>query len=113
MQTVSAVPAVGKTFLPGSAVAWVGRYAYVSVDALMLGHVLVTLGCTRAIELDINGTWPPFLTFATTTAGTRTGVFLDRRIGGSTNRYLTGSTKEFFAMFDTSTTTNATILDPS
>lgn len=39
------------------------------VDATLLGDALVALGCTRAIELDINGTWPTFFAFHAGPAG--------------------------------------------
>ena len=82
-----------------------GHYAYVTVgpvDARMLGDALVVIGCLRAIELDINGTWPTFVSFHQGARGQQTPMFLDRRMGGNPNRYLTGSSKEFFAAFDVS-----------
>jgi hypothetical protein len=80
-----------------------GRYAYVTVgpvDAPLLGDALVAIGCMRAIELDINGTWPTFISFRSGPAQPLTATFLDRRMGGDSRRYLTGSTKEFIAAFD-------------
>jgi len=90
------------------------RYAYVSVgpvDAPLLGDTLVALGCQRAIELDINGTWPTFFSFHAVPAGGATADFLDKRMGGSRARYLTGSSKEFFAAFDPASVPPGSILD--
>lgn len=92
-----------------------GRYAFVAigpVDAPMLGDALVTLGCQRAIELDINGTWPTFFSFHTGPDGHAVPEFLDRRMSGSRTRYLTGSSKEFFAGFDAALVPAGSILDP-
>jgi hypothetical protein len=91
-----------------------GRYAYVTVgpvDAPSLGQALVALGCRRAIELDITGTWPTFVSFHPGSAGQETAVFLDRRMGGNPARYLTGSSKEFFAGFDSGHVPANTALD--
>ncbi len=91
-----------------------GRYAYVSVgpvDAPLLGDALVSLGCDRAIELDINGTWPTFFSFHVAADGTETADFLDSRMGGSRTRYLTGSSKEFFAGFDPAALPPGSVLD--
>jgi hypothetical protein len=70
------------------------------VDAVMLADILAAMGCVRAMQLDINGTWPTFFTFSRTPAGTYTGNLLDRRMGGDPDRYLTGSSREFVAFFD-------------
>jgi len=91
-----------------------GRYAYVAVgpvDATLLGDALVALGCTRAIELDINGTWPTFFSFHPGPGGKVSASFLDTRMGGSRTRYLTASTKEFFAAFDPGTVPPGSVLD--
>jgi len=106
-----------KTYVFRSAVCTMadGRFAYLSVgdvNASQLADAVINLGCTRAMQLDINGTWPAFFTFATSAKGTRTGVLLDRRMGGDRNRYLTGSSKEFFALFDTATVPAGSVLDP-
>ncbi len=80
-----------------------GRLMYGAVgkvDAIMLSDVLASMGCVRAMQLDINGTWPTFFTFGPNDAGQVTGTLLDRRMGGDRNRYLRGSTREFVAFFD-------------
>jgi hypothetical protein len=91
-----------------------GHFVFTSVgpvDAPMLGRALVGMGCVRAMELDINGTWPTFITFSADQAGHLRGAFLDRRMGGSPNRYLSGSSREFFALFDASRVAPASVLD--
>jgi hypothetical protein len=80
-----------------------GRLMYGAVgkvDANLLADSLVQMGCQRAMQLDINGTWPTFETFPADADGTKHGNFLDRRMGGSRDRYLTGSSREFVAFFD-------------
>jgi hypothetical protein len=76
-----------------------------------LGDALTAIGCQRAIELDINGTWPTFVSFHVGGAGQETEVFLDRRMGGNPARYLTGSSKEFIAAFDSGSVPPNTALD--
>lgn len=81
-----------------------GRLMYGAVgkvDAKTLAASLVNMGCQRALQLDINGTWPTFHTFPVEADGTQHGNALDKRMGGSRDRYLTGSTREFFSFFDT------------
>ena len=80
-----------------------GRIMYGAVgkvDAHLLAASLASLGCQRAMQLDINGTWPTFFTFPVDAHGTIAPTLLDRRMGGGKGRYLTGSTREFFAFFD-------------
>jgi Phosphodiester glycosidase len=72
------------------------------VDAKTLAQSLVNMGCQRAMQMDINGTWPTFHTFPVEADGAQHGNALDKRMGGSRDRYLTGSTREFFAFFDAS-----------
>jgi hypothetical protein len=80
-----------------------GRLMYGSVgrvDANLLAETLVSMGCVRGMQLDINGQWPTFQVFPTGDDGAKHGAFLDSRMGGNRDRYLTGSTREFFAFFD-------------
>jgi hypothetical protein len=82
-----------------------GRLMYGAVgkvDAKTLAQSLVNMGCQRAMQMDINGTWPTFHTFPVEADGAQHGNALDKRMGGSRDRYLTGSTREFFAFFDAS-----------
>jgi hypothetical protein len=81
------------------------------VDAPRLGRALVSIGCVRAMQLDINGTWPAFVTFTPNDTGQLHGPFLDQRMGGNPNRYLTGSSREFFALFDASKVPQPSHLD--
>ena len=52
-----------------------------------------------AMQLDINADWPSFLVYDWD-GDEATGTFVDKRLSGYTKRYLQGSTKEFFAFFD-------------
>jgi hypothetical protein len=105
-----------KIYVTRSAVCLVGdghlAYATVGpVDAPMMADALVDIGCVRAMQLDINGQWPAFLTYDTKSDGSRQGVFLDRRMGGDANRYLRGSSREFVALFDASMVPTPSALD--
>ena len=82
-----------------------GRLMYGSigrVDANLLAETLVSMGCVKGMQLDINGQWPTFQVFPVGEDGAKHGAFLDSRMGGSRDRYLNGSTREFFAFFDPS-----------
>ena len=90
-----------------------GRLAYVlvdQVDAEQFAQSLVALGCTRAIQLDINVDWPSFSTYAFS-GGKSHPHFVDRRMSGNPRRYVDGSTKEFFAFFDRTQVPAGTVLD--
>lgn len=70
------------------------------VDINGLTRALVSAGCLRAMELDINGKWPQLVTFTNPGTATRDPIALDSRMG-HLDRYLTtGSTKDFVALFD-------------
>ena len=91
-----------------------GRLAYVlvgKVDAGQLAQSLINLGCVMGMQLDINGTWPAFVTYTPGAAGKLAPHFVDRRMGGNPNRYLTGSTKEFFAFFASASVPAQSVLD--
>ncbi|CAB4860983.1 unannotated protein [freshwater metagenome] len=91
-----------------------GRLAYAlvgKVNATQLAQSLINIGCVKAMQLDINGTWPVFFTFGPDAAGNLTGHFVDKRMGGNPSRYLTGSTKEFFAFFDATLVPSPSVLD--
>lgn len=70
-----------------------------SVDIHLFARTLVVAGCKLAMELDINGTWPLFATFSGFGTTSRHGQIIDRRMGHR-NRFITKSTKDFFALFD-------------
>ncbi len=105
-----------QVYVPRSAVCAMpdGRLAYVivgDVDAFQLADSLINIGCSKAIQLDINGTWPAFFTFGPDKHGSLVGHPLDRRMGGNPYRYLSGSTKEFFALFDDPLVPASSVLD--
>ena len=79
-----------------------GTMMYVAVgkvDINDLATVLVGAGCQEAMQLDINGTWPQFVTFANPTGAAPNPSLLDPRMGHAT-RYIDGSSKDFIALFD-------------
>ena len=69
------------------------------VDINGLANVLVTAHCDFAMELDINGTWPQFVSFTQSGGNQPIPTALDTRMR-HLSRYLTGSTKDFIALFD-------------
>lgn len=72
------------------------------VNIAMLADTLIVLGCKTGMELDINGQWPYFTVYKDFGQAKRRGEVIDSRMGDP-NRHLTGSTKEFFALFDPTT----------
>ena len=91
-----------------------GRLAYMiigKVSADQMAESMINLGCVKAIQLDINGTWPNFFTFEPRDGGGLKPIFLDNRMGSNTYRYLKGSTKEFFALFDATLVPPGSVLD--
>ena len=67
-----------------------------------LADEMAALGCTTAMELDINGHWPQFAWYTGIGTATRNGVLLDTRMW-KPFRYVTSSEKDFIAMFDPAT----------
>ena len=91
-----------------------GRVAYLMVDdvnAEQLAQTLVNVGCVQAIQMDINGGWPQFNVYVHNLDGTLDPHFVDQRMSGNRYRYLTGSTKEFFAFFDATLVPSPSALD--
>ena len=90
-----------------------GRLAYVlvdQVDAEQFAQSMITLGCTRGMQLDINVDWPSFSTY--TFSGAKSHPhFVDRRMSGNPRRYVDGSTKEFFAFFNPQQVPPGSVLD--
>ncbi len=90
-----------------------GRLAYVlvdQVDAEQFAQSLIALGCTRAMQLDINVDWPAFALY--NWANNKSNPhFVDKRMSGNLRRYVDGSTKEFFAFFDRKQVPAGTVLD--
>jgi hypothetical protein len=68
------------------------------VDATMFAGLLVDAGCVRAMQLDINGTWPQFAFYEGFGTDERTPVLVDARMRNP-YRYLKGTEKDFFALF--------------
>lgn len=82
-----------------------GTLMYVSVGDVsigMLARTLIVIGCHTGMELDINGTWPLFATWNGFGTLSRSGRKLDTRMGDP-NRYFSGATKDFIALFDPET----------
>jgi hypothetical protein len=69
------------------------------VNIAMLADTLLVAGCSTAMQLDINGTWPYFVVYDNFGKTNRNGKTIDKRMGDP-NRHLNGSTKDFFALFD-------------
>lgn len=91
-----------------------GRLAYLmvaDVDAHQLAQALINVGCEKAIQLDINGTWPTLFWYEHGVDGSLTPHFLDSRMRGTTRKYLDTSTKEFFAFFDATLVPEQSVLD--
>lgn len=68
------------------------------VDIRGLADVLLAAHCDFAMELDINGSWPQFVSFTPST-GARAPVGLTPEMT-HLSRVTTGSTKDFIALFD-------------
>jgi hypothetical protein len=72
------------------------------VNIALLADTLLVLGCSTAMELDINGTWPFFAVYQDFGKIDRVGRTIDTRMGDP-QRHLNGSTKDFFGLFDPET----------
>ena len=91
-----------------------GRFAYVMagrVDAPQLAQVLINVGCVKAIQLDINNAWPTFLLYEHGLDGSLLPHPLDKRMNINPQRYVQGSSKEFFAFFDATLVPEQSVLD--
>lgn len=95
--TLHGAPAVWRTALGVDAA---GNLIYAAAPAQTswsLAHVMVELGCVRAMELDINPEWPIFVTYGAPGAASPTlDVPNPNQIPG---RFLYSSTKDFFALY--------------
>jgi len=105
-----------EVYVPRSAICELadGRVAYLmvaDVNAEQLAQALINVGCVQAIQMDINGGWPQFSVYGRNLDGTLNPQFVDRRMSGNRYRYLNGSTKEFFAFFDTTLVPSPSALD--
>jgi hypothetical protein len=75
---------------------------YVEMGMVRIGTLsdeMAALGCTTAMELDINGHWPQFAWYTGFGTANRNGVLLDTRMW-KPFRYVTKAEKDFIAMFD-------------
>jgi hypothetical protein len=105
-----------RVYVPRSAVCKLrdGRLAYSligNVDAEQFAQSLIAIGCVKAMQLDINGTWPNFMDFIHHADGSLTPQLIDNRMGTNLRRYLDGSSKEFIAFFDARLVPAASVLD--
>ena len=93
------------TYRSGACLRFDGRLLFAvagDVDIDMFAEVMKMLGCKTAMQLDINGTWPQAAKYSGFGTTDRTGEVLDRRMKNG-NRYVSKSSKDFFAFFDTTT----------
>lgn len=91
-----------------------GSLAYVMADkvnAAQMAELLINVGCVTAMQLDVNGAWPNFLLYEHGADGTLTPHRLDKRMTGNPQRYVNGSTKEFFGFFDSALVPAGSVLD--
>jgi hypothetical protein len=105
-----------EVYVPRSAVCELadGRLAYAlvgRVNADQLARSLINLGCVKAMQLDINGSWPAFTTYPHNLDGSLQPQLIDRRMGTNVGRYLNGSAKEFVAFFDVGLLPPFSVLD--
>ena len=63
---------------------------------------MINIGCVKAMQLDINGTWPQFCTYKGFGTNRRLGLPIDSRMTNP-NRYVVRSAKDFIAFFDPAT----------
>ena len=99
--TLHGAPAVWRTALGVDAQGNLIYAAAPAQTAWSLAHVMVELGCVRAMELDINPEWPIFVTYGASGAATPTlDVPNPNQIPG---RFLYPSTKDFFALYRATT----------
>jgi len=76
-------------------------YAVVGlVDIYGLADALVSAGCVRAMELDMNGNWPQFIAPRHRHPGAGPMVPLDGRMSHLDRYFTSGAKKDFFALFD-------------
>jgi len=81
-----------------------GKLMYIVMGMVRINTLadeLARLGCTTAMELDINGHWPQFVWFQPGSGG-HGGSLLDPKMW-KPERYVTSSEKDFIAMFDPAT----------
>ena len=99
--TLHGVPAVWRTALGVDATGNLIYAAAPAQTAASLAQVMVDLHCVRAMELDINPEWPIFVAYARPGAGAPTLIVPN--VNQIPNRFLYPSTKDFFAVFQSTT----------
>jgi len=78
-----------------------GMLMYVAAGDVGIGdfaRILVDVGCRKAVQLDVNGTWPQIAVYYGFGTADRSGIVLDSRMRNA-NRYINGTEKDFFAGF--------------
>ena len=90
------------TIRSGACIREDGKLMHVSVgdaDIHLLADTLVYVGCETAMQLDITGQFPQFVTYSAPGKADRDGKVLDKRMSNA-NRTLKGWMREFFAFFN-------------
>lgn len=95
--TLHGAPAVWRTALGVDASGNLIYAAAPAQTAASLAQVMVDLHCVRAMELDINPEWPIFVAYASPGAGGPSLIVPNAN--QIPNRFLYPSTKDFFAVF--------------
>jgi hypothetical protein len=68
------------------------------VDAALMADIMISLGCSLAMQLDINGNWPQFAVLSGVKSGSPKATLIDARMS-NTGRYLYGSKKDFIGIY--------------
>jgi hypothetical protein len=68
------------------------------VDASLMADIMIDLGCSLAMQLDINGNWPQFAVLSGVEAGSPQVTLIDARMSNS-GRYINGSKKDFIGIY--------------
>jgi hypothetical protein len=93
------------TYRSGACLRHDGRLVFAvagDVDIDMFAQIMKQLDCKTAMQLDINGTWPQAAKYSGFGTTNRNGEVLDKRMKNA-NRYISKSSKDFFAFFDPNT----------
>ena len=106
----------GEIFVNRSAVCELkdGRIGYVMVgksNAPQLAQILINVGCMKAVQLDINGSWPNFALFTHFPDGALAAATVDQRMSSDPMHYVKASSREFFAFFDAALVPAQSVLD--
>ncbi len=99
--TLYGVPAVWRSALGVDAAGNLVYAAAPDLTSSMLAALMVQLHCVRAMELDINPEWPVLITYGG--PGAAAPLMQTPNPNQIPTRYLSVSTKDFFAVYRTST----------